>query len=279
MKILSVPFDSADGQFSPVNGIPVLAFSGSGGLVYASLDSGSQIDSEQTRFLLNTEAPGSAGSIVLERVLQETDPYLYWFSRDFTLVDEQRLAEKIQRYLDGAYRYWNGVFVSDPGSRALIGEFGNSLISEAIKRGDYSRTLAVLSRNLRQLLSENADNPALYNSAAYLGNLPSFLAARQQSAAAEIQRITDLITEADFSVFETSGLLCFILNHAPFSLAEEVLRLADSVQLEKAEVDTLVRLVDVYLEAFEYLDVTEASSARIAEIVAVSYTHLTLPTN
>jgi hypothetical protein len=267
IRTFSIPFDSVDGELDTVKGIPMLAIHGPGGLIYASVNSGSRIDTGQARFILDTEAEGNSVSIILERVLQDTDPYLYWFSRDLTLVDEQRFAQKIETYLDGAYQYWNGVFSSNPGSRILIGEFGISLISEAIKRGDYRRTLAVLSRNLRQLLAENADNPALYNSAAYLGNLPSFLAVRQQSAAAEIQRITNLITAADSAVFKTPGLLRFILNHAPFSLAEEVLRLADSVQLETTEVDTLIHLVDVYLEAFEYLDVTESSSARIAEII------------
>ena len=267
MKTLSVPCDSVEGDARAVKGIPVLAISGPGGVIYASLNSGSQIDTEQGILILDTGTAENSGAIILERVLQQTDPYLYWFSRDLTLVDAQQFTAKIQAYLEGAYRYWNGVFISNPSSQSLVGDFGISLISEAIKRGDYRRTLAVLSRNLRQLLAENAGNPTLYNSAAYLGNLPSFLAARQQNAALEIQRITDLITAADLGVFKTSGLLCFILNHAPFSLAEEVLRLADSVQLETAEVDTLIHLVDIYLEALAYLDVTEAGSARITEII------------
>jgi hypothetical protein len=267
MRTLSLPFDSADGDFGTVKGIPLLAHSGPAGLIYASLTSGSQIDMEKGRFILNTETAANSAAIVLERVLEQTDPYLYWFSREFKLVDEQRFTAKTESYLNGAYQYWNGVFVSNPGSQALIGELGISLISEAIKRGEYRRTLAVLSRNLRQLLAENADNPALYNSAAYLGNLSSFLAARQESAAEEIRRITDLITAADFSVFRTPRLLRFILNHAPFSLAEEVLRLADSVQLETTDVSTLIHLVNIYLEAFEYLDVAEATSARMSEII------------
>jgi hypothetical protein len=267
MRTLSLPFSSIDGAFAAVKGIPVLVQSGPGGTIYASLRSGSQIDTEKGRFILDTEAEGTGNSIILERVFEQADPYLYWFSRDFPLVDQERFAAKVESYLNGAYRYWSGVFVSNPGSRALIGELGISLISEAIKRGEYRRTLAVLSRNLRQLLAENADNPELYNSAAYLGNLSSFLAARQDSAAQEIQRITGLITAADLAVFETPRLLRFILNHAPFSLAEEVLRLADSVQLEKADVATLIHLVNTYLEAVEYLDVAEATSARISEII------------
>ena len=267
MRTLSLPFSSIDGAFAAVKGIPVLVQSGPGGTIYASLRSGSQIDTEKGRFILDTEAEGTGNSIILERVFEQADPYLYWFSRDFTLVDQEQFAAKVESYLNGAYRYWSGVFVSNPGSRALIGELGISLISEAIKRGEYRRTLAVLSRNLRQLLAENADNPELYNSAAYLGNLSSFLAARQDSAAQEIQRITGLITAADLSVFETPRLLRFILNHAPFSLVEEVLRLADSVQLEKADVATLIHLVNTYLEAVEYLDVAEATSARISEII------------
>lgn len=267
MRTLSLPFSSIDGAFAAVKGIPVLVQSGPGGTIYASLRSGSQIDMEKGRFILDTEAEGTGNSIILERVFEQADPYLYWFSRDFPLVDQERFAAKVESYLNGAYRYWSGVFVSNPGSRALIGELGISLISEAIKRGEYRRTLAVLSRNLRQLLAENADNPELYNSAAYLGNLSSFLAARQDSAAQEIQRITGLITAADLAVFETPRLLRFILNHAPFSLAEEVLRLADSVQLETADVATLIHLVNTYLEAVEYLDVAEATSARISEII------------
>jgi len=267
MRTLSLPFSSIDGAFAAVKGIPVLVQSGPGGTIYASLRSGSQIDTEKGRFILDTEAEGTGNSIILERVFEQADPYLYWFSRDFPLVGQERFAAKVESYLNGAYRYWSGVFVSNPGSRALIGELGISLISEAIKRGEYRRTLAVLSRNLRQLLAENADNPELYNSAAYLGNLSSFLAARQDSAAQEIQRITGLITAADLAVFETPRLLRFILNHAPFSLVEEVLRLADSVQLEKADVATLIHLVNTYLEAVEYLDVAEATSARISEII------------
>jgi hypothetical protein len=267
LKTLSLPFESVVGQFNAVKGIPVLAHSGQAGLIFASLGSGSRIDTEKGLFVLDTESGGNSGSMVLERMFETTDPYLYWFSRDFTLVDEQQLAAKVATYLDGAYRYWNGVFATNPGSQELIGDLGISLISEAIKRGEYRRTLAVLSRNLRQLFDENADNPAVYDSAAYLGDLPSFLAARQESAAEEIQRITVLITTADFSVFRTFRLLRFILNHAPFSLVEEVLRLADSVQLETTDVATLVYLLNIYLEAFEYLDVAEATSARVSEII------------
>jgi hypothetical protein len=127
--------------------------------------------------------------------------------------------------------------------------------------------LTTLSRSLRQLLAENTDNPALYNSAVYLGNLPSFLGNRQLTAAEEIQRITDLIREADFSVFRVPRLLCFILNHAPFSLVEEVLRLADSAQLDTVNVDILIYLVGVYLDALEYLEVGEATRTRITDII------------
>jgi len=267
MRTLSLPFNFGDGAFKAVKGIPVLAHGGPAGMIYASLRRGSTIDTGKGRFILNMETDGTSNSIVLERVFEQTDPYLYWFSRDFALVGEQQFAAKVESYLNGAYQYWNGVFVSNPGSQTLIGKLGISLISEAIKRGEYRRTLAVLSRSLRQLLAENTDNPELYDSAAYLGNLPSYLATRQDSAAAEIQRITNLITTADFSVFKTPRLLRFILNHAPFSLAEEILRLADSVQLETADLGTLIYLVNIYLEAFEYLDVAEATSARISEII------------
>ncbi|UCF98593.1 MAG: hypothetical protein JSV89_03425 [Spirochaetaceae bacterium] len=265
MRTLSLPFHSLDGTVEAVKGIPLLAHQGPAGLTYASLSSGSQIDTEEGRFVLRVGSEGDA--LVLERVPEDSDPYVYWFSRSFTLVDEENFADTVESYLNRAYQYWYSVFLGNPGSRDLIGDLGTSLISEAIKRGEYRRTLALLSRNLRQLASENADNPELYNSAAYLGNLPSFLAARQNSASEQIQGITDLIRQADFSVFKTPRLLPFILNHAPFSLAEEVLRLADSVQLETADVNTLINLVIIYLDALKYLDVGEATLARMSDII------------
>jgi hypothetical protein len=267
METLSLPFRSVEGTVKEVQGVALLTQSGPAGTVYASLSRGSWIDAEQGRFVMWLGADGSDHSLVLERVLEEPDPYVYWFSRNAALADQDQYMSKVESYLDRAYRYWNSVFLSNPGGRQLIGDLGISLISEAIKRGEYRKTLAVLSRNIRQLLVENAGNPALYESAAYLGNLPAFLSARQKSAAEEIQRITDLIRAADFAVFRTPHLLRFIVDHAPFSLAEEVLRLADSVQLETAGVDTRIYLVKVYLEAVNYLDVGEAIPARISEII------------
>ena len=267
MRTLLLPFSFAEGAGVAVKGIPLLTHKGPGGIVYVSLGSGSQIDTKRGRFVLQMESSRLENPIVFEQLLEEQEPYLYWFSRNFTLIDQKEFIEKIESYLSRSYQYWNGVFISNPSSQELIGDLGISLISEAIKRGEYRRTLAVISRNLRQLLRDNADNPFLYNSAAYLGNLPSFLSARQQSATVEIERITDLIKRAEFSVFRVPDLLRFILNHAPFSLAEEVLRLADSVQLETAEGDTLYYLVNVYLEAVEYLDIGEATTVRVSDII------------
>lgn len=267
LRTLSLPFSFEEGAGVAAKGIPLLSHKGPAGIVYVSLGSGSQIDTAKRRFVLQIENDGTENSIVFERLLEEQDPYLYWFSRNFTLVDQEEFIEKVESYLSRSYQYWNGVFISNPSSQELIGDLGISLISEAIKRGEYRRTLAVISRNLRLLLSANADNPSLYNSAAYLGNLPSFLAARQQNATVEIDRITDLIKRADFSVFRTPNLLRFILDHAPFSLAEEVLRLADSVQLETAEGDTLLYLVNIYLAAVEYFDVGEATVVRVSDII------------
>jgi len=267
IRTLSLPVEFGDGDLEAVKGIPLLVHTGPTGVMYASLGAGSGLETAAGRLVLELESEDSRGSVVLERMIEQSDPYLYWFSRGFPLVDAQDFAAGTEAYLNTAYQYWSGVFSGNPGSRELIGPLGISLLSETIKRGEYRRTLAVLSRNIRGLLRENAENPELYNSAVYLGNLPSFLSTRQNSAAGEIQRITNLITAADFSVFKTPDLICFILNHAPFSLVEEVLRLADSVQLEAAGIDTLIYLIEVYLEAAVYLDAGEATLARVSEIV------------
>ncbi len=267
MRALSLPYSILGGEVRVVKGIALLELKGPVGTTYLSLPAGSQIDTETGMLKVNMEQGQAEDTIVLERVLGNRDPYLYWFSQDFPLIENERFADEVELYLSKSYRYWNSIFVRDPGSRRVIGELGIALISESIKRGEYRKTLAVIARDLRRILRENTDNPSLYQSAAYLGNLPSFLSARQNEAAQEIERITALIKTADFSVFETPRLLGFIVNHAPFSLAEEVLRLADSIQIESAPIATLVHLVDVYLDAISFLDVGEAYFARVTEII------------
>ena len=267
LRNVSLPYTILQGDQEPVRGIPELEATGPAGTVFVSLPEGSEIDTGKGRLTVNLEAAADGEAIVLERILNKPQPYLHWFSQDFPLVGSEELESQVRLYLNRSYQYWSSVLASAQSSQQLVGDLGIALVSEAIKRGEYRRFLAVVARNIRQFLLENSDNPSVYQSAAYLGNLPAFLSHRQEAAAAEIERITALIKAADFSVLETPDLICFIINHAPFSLVEEVLRLADSARLEQQTLYTLLHLTEVYLDAIRFLDVGNATYSRAKEIV------------
>jgi hypothetical protein len=267
LTALSIPFGAQPGQVELVDGIPLMRISNTGGQLFISLPEGSRIDSKAKRLLLRAQAGAAQQEMVLERLGEQEDPYLYWFSRDLPLASQQELDAAVRRYLDRAYQYWRGTFSGETLGAQAIADMGIPLISESIRRGEYRLMLAAVSRFVREALLQGPLDPAVYRGAAYWGNLPAFVATRQEGVEGQIARITELIRAADFSLFDTPGLVGFILDHAPFSLLDEVLRLADRGDLAAQSAYTLMDLVELYLDCWEYTGASQASSARVAQIV------------
>jgi hypothetical protein len=89
--------------------------------------------------------------------------------------------------------------------------------------------------------------------AAFVGYLQGFQVASAREAAAQIDQITEAVRRSDPQVLDTPGLLRVIVNRGPFSLAEEVLRLADAADRDSSPLPRLLSLLEIYTEAAELL--------------------------
>jgi hypothetical protein len=192
---------------------------------------------------------------------QRDEPYVYWFSRRAPLADEARYRQALGRFLDGAYGYWNRRIVGTPGDPAIAEALGACLLSEAALRGEYRQLLPAVAAAVRSRAGTGAVLPA----AAYVGFLQDFQAAGARQAAALVAQVTEAVRRSDAAVLDNPGLLRLVVNHGPFSLAEEVLRLADTVDRGDAPLARLVSLLEVYTEAAGLLG--QPFRQKLAELV------------
>jgi hypothetical protein len=264
---LAIAFTLPSAQYRLVPGLPLLSVGTPGGSVYLALPEGCEIDLARKRLLLRREPGQSELGIAVERVLGSPRPYLYWFSADLPLAGEADYDRAVGQFEETSYNYWGRLLAGNPASPEIAGALGTALLSEAIRRGEYRRTLAVIAANLRPLLTRTPDNAVLRRSAAYFGDLPGYLAFREAEAKGQIEEITRRLAAADPSVFDTPELLGSILDHGPISLVEEALRLAERLGKETQSVGTQVGLLEFYLDALRLLPASGNAANRIAEII------------
>jgi hypothetical protein len=246
LRTLSLSLSLGEERAERVRGIPVLRLNGKPGLRYVALPAGSDFDLRAGRLEVNLQDAVTDGLVSFERVDPARDePYVYWFSRRGPLADEARYHQALQRFLDDAYGYWNQRIVGTPGDPAVAQELGACLLSEAALRGDYRRLLPEVAAAVRA----RAGSGAVLLAAAYVGYLQDFQAASGRQAASRIEQVTEAVRRSDPAVLDTPGLLRLVVNHGPFSLAEEVLRLADAVDRSRAPLSRLVSLLELYTEA------------------------------
>lgn len=271
LSTLSFPFHLEEEQgIQGIPGIPLFELTGRVGRWYVALPAGSTIDGQSRRLVLRAPAVAESAAgrespeVDFERLESPQEPYVYWFSREAALAGSSRFGEELGGFLDAAYRQWSRVAAEQPVNPALAGQLGISLLSESVRRNQYRTMQALVARGIRQILREDPEARIDYAGACYLGDLPSFLRWRQAEALEELSLLTELIRRADLSLFATPQLIAFIVNHAPFSLAEEALRLADSVDLEREALIDVLNITGSYLEALDTLRLGETTLRRIA---------------
>jgi hypothetical protein len=246
LRVLSLTLSMGEEKAERVRGIPLLRLNGKPGLRYVALPAGSDFDLRTGRLEVNLQDAATQGLVSFERVDPARDePYVYWFSRRGPLADEARYRQALKPFLDDAYGYWNQRIVGTPEDPAIAQELGACLLSEAALRGDYRRLLPAVAAAVRARVGSGA----VLLATAYVGYLQDFQAASAKQAASRIDQVTEAVRRSDPAVLDAPGLLRLIVNRGPFSLAEEVLRLADAVDRSSAPLSRLVSLLEVYTEA------------------------------
>lgn len=268
IRFLSLPLQLGADRAEWVRGIPLLRLSGRSGTRYAALPAGSAVDLKKGRLEVHLLGNEKEPRVLFDRVEGSSDePYAFWFSRQGPLAGEGQYAERLAQYLDKSYRYWNRVVLARPDDPALAGAMGTALLSEAVERGDYRRLLPAVASALREAQRAGPSSSLGYSSSAFIGYLQGYLAAAQRRAEELIPRLTEAIRRSDPAVLQTPELIRFIVNRAPLSLAEEVLRLADSVDRSGASPGTLLDLLEVYAGAARFFDRGPASRQKAEELI------------
>ncbi|MBN1837114.1 MAG: hypothetical protein JW820_14760 [Spirochaetales bacterium] len=262
---LSLPFELQEQrEVREVPGIPLFELSGQIGRWYVSLPEGSGLDEQQQRIVLRVPEGGASAVAGFERLETPEEPYYYWFSRQARLAGADEFTAELEGFLDRAYGAWSRLAAQEPVDPALAGPVGISLLSESVRRGEYRTMQALVARGIRRILRSNPQAQIDYAGSCYIGDLPSFLRWRQAEALEKVRLLTELIRQADLSLFSRPRLIPFIVNHAPFALAEEVLRLADSVDLESEALIDVLNITRTYVEGFEVLGLGESTRERVA---------------
>jgi hypothetical protein len=217
---------------------------------------------------MNLAERGNGPLALFGRVEQASDePYLFWFSSRGPLADKRDYSARLGPYLDRAYRYWNQVLASAPDEPAVAMGLGVCLLSEALKRGEYGRLLPSAAAALHRAQQSSLDSPAAFDGSAYIGYLSVHLSRGKREADSLILRITEAIQRSDPQVFGIPELMRFIINRAPLSLAEEALRLADSIDTQKAGLETTLGMLATYVGAGRFLDNRQVMRQRITELI------------
>jgi hypothetical protein len=265
---LSLPYQPKGDKAEWMRGIPLLRLNGRLGIRYAALPAGSTIDLRKRLLNMNLADREDEPVALFSRVEQAADePYLFWFSRQGPLAGKEDYRLRLEPYLDRAYRHWDQLLASAPDVSALAKGLGICLLSEALKRGEYDRVLPLAAAALRQAQQSSLDFPAAFDGSAYIGYLSLHLSRGRQEAEALIFKITEAIQRSDPQVFGIPELIRFIVNRAPLSLAEETLRLADSVDRQKATQETLLGMLATYVGAGRFLDNRQVMQKRITELI------------
>ena len=259
---LSFPLHLREGKAESVEGLPLLSVSRR---LFVSLPYDSSFDASSQRLSLPNRPGGM--SLVLEPVAQgEEDPYLHWFGRDGSLADEAGFQEGVSAWLDRAYGAWKTRALAPGEYPARPEEMGAVFLSEALKRGEYPQVRVPFYQHLLQQKQADPRLQAPLLTTPYVGALDQYYQLLQGSIPRRLEGITALIRRGDPAVLGTPDLLRFIMNHGPFSLTEEVIRLADGVDLAAAPLPLVLSAADVYVEAGRLIGPAGSLSPRLAAL-------------
>jgi hypothetical protein len=232
--------------------LPLLEAENGAGRFLVSLPRGSVAG--EGRLALARAPDGADARLLIERRDEEAyDPYLYWFGRNINTGAAALLTERRLEFREHAYRTWQRKPLGSYESLTDAESAGAAFLSEALVQGDYRRVLVTYARNIRTLLNRSPGETFPLQTSPYLGSLAAFLQTRQEEAARAVGEITSYITRGDMELFSTPKLIPLMLNHGPFSLVEEAVRLAESADLEKASGELLLGLLETLLETLRWI--------------------------
>lgn len=247
--MVHIPYTTDDGiSTSVTKGIPVLTIRHEEGTSFLAMSNNSIIDQENKRLSLKM-ADGELPRIVIERpATNHANAYAYWFLKGTTVQVVENYGSVVSSFVDKAYTGWRTRYNSQRRSWQLSGgETGfderllTAVLAEALRRGEFNAVFSEVRNGIT-----NFTNQLTLLSAPFLGNLSNAAEDLQEQDLQRVQEIERLLRDNNPVLFTQPNLISFIVNHGPFSLINEVFRLAETIDAQSISPEECLGLIQTY---------------------------------
>ena len=271
---LSIPLDITQIKTEKIAGLPLYSLNSDSGSYFISLPHGSDINLETKHLILKKELHNQKITAYIERTgNSKVNPYLYWFSKSENFVDRKEFDDGLNTFIDESYQNWQKTQFHGTKSSWQAESIIAALFSESLKRGDYQKIFFTAVRQFRRVMAANPGVLLPAYTTPYLGGLQKYYNYSHGEKSIQIKKLTDQIRNSDISLLQFPHLLRFILNHAPFSLIEEVIRLTDGIDNEKLSIKELLALLDLYSDICSFIGFSDSTTTKIWNI----FSHRLMP--
>ncbi len=271
LNSLILPFSvSGESEIKEAGKLPLIALSDDGETTYLTVNSDSTIDVERKEIRI-THEEGTFHPITIEPASDPSiDIATYWFSQNLNRVDNETLYNQIlEDYFTDSYRGWNERYSAAAGEwETPNGEsvFSEHLIacylSSALKEGEYDRALA----QIRSGINRRASELTMFT-VPYLGNFAQRGTTLADKDIGRIDTIEQLIRNEDPKLFTQEYLIQFIIDHGPFSLINEVYRLAEIIEPENLSTEEMVGVLRTHNQLSFNIPDTDPIISNLAESI------------
>ncbi len=267
---IKIPFYlEEDATIETIKGLPVLLVNYKNTSHFLSTGQGSTIDTRAGKILLSS-TKNTFSEIVYEEASPEiNDPFSYWFMQGVSAIEEDEYMKRVESYLDKAYFGFRTSRFAPAQGGWRTGEGGVefservlvALFSEALKRGRYNEIFS----QIQSVITDNRSKLS-YLSLPFLGNFGRIGDSIQIGDAEKVEALIERVRQEDRTVFLNPDLILFIVNHGPFSLTQEIFKLAETVNLSEAELKLTLGILRAYLQACEISEKLGSSFSALSVI-------------
>lgn len=135
-------------------------------------------------------------------------------------------------------------------------------MAEAMRRERYDSAAALVS-SVRSIHIDQVS----WRSVPFAGRTSRAMTEFEEASLAEVRIVERLVQNRAPELFYRPGIVSFLYDRAPFTLAQTAMGYAGEADFSKADVTQVVRLVEAYLEARNYLTDAENPLAKVVDLV------------
>jgi len=106
-----------------------------------------------------------------------------------------------------------------------------------------------------------------WNSAPFAGRTATSMAAFEEATLTEVKAAERLVQTRSPNLFYKTGIVPLLFDRSPYSLAQEAMSLARTLDFSKADATQSVALIEAYLDARKYLGDDENPFSKAVELV------------